>query len=413
MSAVIHFVNLSLAFINDNDTMNILNIPYFTGGLSHLLPLYVLHQRFLKNNTGVKNHFLVNSDSQKFLTMQGINCVPVDYVFEENMLVPGNFLRIKDYVLKKEKEAYDIVKPSLIIEDTSFFTPLIAEKNHIPRISIQRTGVFRSIDKRYRNGNHVHSLQKGSNIEKSASYTNLNDPEASALNDSDSYFLQQYAKPKAKVIPGIPTIERLPQNIENRESYFYSGPLIVMDKPSENLSNRLDEFLNSNKQRPVVFITTGTIDRTPIENFIRFFVKSNYAVITTCNCEVNEAYKQRVFYNKLLPLNHICGISDLVIHQCGSGMYHYPIMNKVPFLTIGTQCYDREDIALRLQELGVSGHIPHPDDNPDYWNIFLEMMSRFEKNTLTNYDMLERLRVEINETISNFEMEKVIQYSLG
>jgi hypothetical protein len=225
--------------------------------------------------------------------------------------------------------------------------------------------------------------------------------------------LQQYGKPKAKIIPGIATIECLPENIEDRESYFYSGPLLVMDKPSKDLSSRLDKFLNGNKQKPIVFITTGTIDRTPIEKFIEFFVKRNYAIITTCNCGINEVYKQEIFYNKLFPINYICGISNLVIHQCSSGMYHYPIMNKVPSLTIGTQCYDREDIALRLQELGVSGHIPHPDDNPYYWNIFLEMVNRFEKNSLINYDMLDRLEIEISETISNFKMEKVIEYALA
>lgn len=106
-------------------------------------------------------------------------------------------------------------------------------------------------------------------------------------------------------------------------------------------------------------------------------------------------------------------ISNLVIHQCGSGICHYPIMNRVPSLTIGTLCYDREDIAQRLQELGVSGHIPHPDDNADYWNIFLEMMNRFEKDTLIDYDMMDKLQTEIDDTMLNFQMEEVIQYALA
>jgi hypothetical protein len=394
--------------------MNILNIPYFAGGLSHLIPLYVLHHKYIRNNSEIKNKFLVNNSLQNLLKIQGVDCVSMNYFSEDDLLLNSNDnLKLKKYVLEKEKEAYEIVKPRLIIEDTSLSSPLIAEKNGIPRISIQRTGIFRSIDKRYRNSSHVHSLQKGSNIERSTFYTNLNNIETFIINDFDSYFFKQYAKPKVKIIPGIPTIERLPENIENRESYFYSGPLLVMDKPSKNLSNRLDKFLNINKHKSIVFITTGTIDRTPIEKFIEFFVKRNYAVITTCNCYINEMYKQDIFYNKLLPLNYICGISNLVIHQCGSGVYHYPIMNRVPSLTIGTQCYDREDIALRLQELGVSGHIPHPDDNPNYWNIFLEMVNRFEKNTIENYDIMDRLRIEINEIMSNFEMEKVIRYALA
>ncbi|SMP25629.1 hypothetical protein [Chryseobacterium profundimaris] len=394
--------------------MDILTIPYFAGGLSHLIPLYVLHHKYLKNKTGITNQFLVDNNLQPILKMQGIDCVSVDYTLEENLIVSDkNASSIKDHLKDVEKKAYETIKPSLIIEDTSFFTPLIAEKNNLPRISIQRTGIFRSIDKQYRNVKHVHSLEKGSNsLGNSRSFSDPFNPEPGIDKNSDLYFLQQYANPKAKIIPGIPSIEQLPENIKNRESYFYSGPLIVMDKPSKKLSLRLEEFLNNNKEKPVVFITTGTIDRTPIENFIEFFVQRNYAVITTCLCEINEKYNQEILYNKLLPLHYICGISNLVIHQCGSGMYHYPIMNRVPSFTISTQCYDREDIALRLQELGVSAHIPHPDDNPDYWNIFLEKVERFENKNLIDYKMMDHLQNEINETMANFNMEKVIEYAL-
>ena len=392
--------------------MNILNVPYFAGGLSHLIPLYVLHHRYLKNIIKIKNQFLVGNNLQYFLKMQGIQCVSMDYFSDDLPDISNDYLKTIEYVVQKERDAYEIAMPSLIIEDNSFSTPLIAEKNNIPRISIQRTGFFRVINEIHRNSKHVHSMQKGNSIKRTAFYSKMNNLGETIFNESDLYFLRQYSKPKVKIIPGISTIERLPENIENRESYFYSGPLLVMDKPSKNLSNRLDEFLKNNKQKPIVFITTGTIDRTPIENFIEFFVKRNYAVITTSDCKINEDYKQEILYNNLLPLNYICEISNLVIHQCGSGMYHYPIMNRVPSLTIGTLCYDREDIAQRLQELGVSGHIPHPDDNPHYWDIFLELVNKFEKNTLVDFDMMDSLRLEINETASNFKMQKVIQYAL-
>ncbi len=386
--------------------MNVLTIPYITGGLSHLIPLYVLQQKYIRCNNGVKNYFLVNSNSQRYLMRQAVQCVPINYVLDQSIITGNNNLSIYNAVVEMEMRAYDIVKPSFLVEDTACSTPLIAEKNHVPRISIQRTGMFRAIDKRYRNANHRHSLQSGS-VSNEFKVHNIG-----KCSNSDLYYLQQYPRPKAKIIPGIATIERLPENIEDTESYFYSGPLTVLDMPTKSLSDRLDEFLDNNRKKPIVFISTGTIDRTPTEEFIEFFVKRNYAVITTCNCEMNEAYKQNIFYNKLLPLHHICEISDLVIHQCGSGIYHYPIMNGVPCLTIGTQCYDREDIALRLQELGISGHIPHPDDNPNYWNIFLEMVNRFENNTLTNHDVMEKLQNEINDTMSNFEMGKVIKYTL-
>lgn len=390
--------------------MTILSVPYIFGGLSHFLPLYVLNQKIKKNNF-VQNYFLVNNSVQNFLKIQNISYVDTDYILDESLVIDKDASEINKRIMEMEQEASDLVKPSLIIEDTSFLTPLIAEKNNIPRISIQRTGLFRSIDPSLRNVKHTHSLQKGGFADHSE--FSLEGVQTSIFDISDSFYLKNYKESKVKIIPGIPSIECLPSDIKNRESYFYSGPLIVMDKPSINLTKRINEFLNVNNGKPIVFITTGTIDRTPIHNFIEFFVKRNYAVVTTCDHEINETYRQEIFYNKLLPLNYICGISNLVIHQCGSGMYHYPIMNRVASLTLGTKCYDREDIALRLQELGVSGHIPHPDDNADYWNIFLKMIDKFEENNLINYNMIDRLQDEITRTMSDFDMKKVIDYALA
>lgn len=390
--------------------MNILSVPYIFGGLSHFLPLYVLNHK-LKAINSIKNSFLVNNTIQNFLKIQNTRFVPIDYNFNENIIEDGKTDNLNRAIKEMEEEAFNIIKPSIVIEDTSFLTPLISEKNNVPRISIQRTGLFRSIDSSLRNGRHTHSLQKGFFIDKaefSSEYI-----QSSIFDISESSYLNRYKESKVKIIPGIPSIECLPDNINNRDSYFYSGPLIIMDKPSINLSKRIHEFLDVNKGKPVVFITTGTIDRTPIRKFIELFVKRNYAVITTCDHEINETYKQEVFYNRLLPLNYICGISNLVIHQCGSGMYHYPLMNRVASLTLGTQCYDREDIALRLQELGVSGHIPHPDDNEDYWNTFLKMLDKFERNELINYDMMEVLRNEITQTMNAFKMKEVIDYALA
>jgi UDP:flavonoid glycosyltransferase YjiC (YdhE family) len=388
--------------------MTILNIPYFTGGLSHILPLLALNNRL---NKSMESYFLVHSNLQGFLKSKGLNCVPINYFGNKTEYLDNSKQSI-EYVIKKEKEAYEKIRPSLIIEDCSFTSPLIAEKNNVPRISIQRTGFFRTIDKRYRNPDHLHSLQKGDFVELSLANSTKTASKLSQKTKFGKNNFRIYRNAKAKIIPGIPSIECLPDDIENKHSYFYSGPLIVKNLPSRNLLIRLGIFFEINKNKPIVFVTTGTIDKTPVEKYIEYLAKCNYAVITTNNCNINEEYKQNVFYNELLPLDYICKISDLVIHQCGSGMYHYPIMTKTPFLTIGTQCYDREDIAQRLQELGVSGHIPHPDDNPDYWNIFIELINQFEKNTLTDNIMMNRLKNEIDKTMANFRIEEVMKYAL-
>lgn len=387
-----------------------LTIPYITGGISHFLPLYVLHHKYLKDlsNYQIDNNFLVNKKLQYFLSSKKTNSLSIDYSISKDLIYSNNPTIIYNLIKKKEQQAVNIVKPSLIVEDTSIFSPLIAEKNNIPRISIQRTGIFRTIDKSKRNLSHHHSLENGSlNIDLK------NTPEFTNPNEADLTFLHKYLTPKVKLIPGIPSIERLPDNTKEKESYFYCGPLLIKDKVSEDLSLELTEFERLNNGKKIVFITTGTIDQTPIGRFIEFFVLNNYAVITTNDTKINNNYRESVFYKNLLPLNHICELVDLVVHQCGSGMYHYPILNKVSAMTIGTQCYDREDVALRLQELGVSGHIPHPNDDEHYWEVFLELFNKFENNTLTDFEILDKLKIEIEERMHNFNMEDVINYALS
>lgn len=374
--------------------MNILSIPYITGGLSHFLPLYVLNEK-LKQSYNYSNYFLVNQGIQKFLELKRIPFVPTNYSLENELIENFDIAKINERILEMELEAFNLIKPDIVIEDCSFITPLIAEKRDIPRISIQRTGIFRSIDEKYRNIAHVHSMQKG---------------ERDSGKKSGTEFLKSYANATAKIIPGIPSIECLPENIENKDSYFYSGPLIVNDKPSSLLLERLEEFLEINKGKSIVFITTGTIDRTPIKRYIEYFLSKNYAVITTSDCEIIGKYRKSVFYKKLLPLSYICQLSDLVVHQCGSGMYHYPIINKVPSITVGTRCYDREDVALRIQDLGVSGHVPHPDDNTRYWDIFIDLVERFENGLLVNKEMMNKLSLEIKNTTTNFNIRNVINY---
>jgi hypothetical protein len=40
--------------------------------------------------------------------MQGVNCVPIDYVFDENMIISTDPLRMNECVVEWKKLAYDI-----------------------------------------------------------------------------------------------------------------------------------------------------------------------------------------------------------------------------------------------------------------------------------------------------------------
>jgi hypothetical protein len=56
----------------------------------------------------------------------------------------------------------------------------------------------------------------------------------------------------------------------------------------------------------------------------------------------------------------------VVIHHCGCAAYHYPILHEKPWITLGTMRYDREDVALRLEALGLSTHLPAPEEDADF-----------------------------------------------
>jgi hypothetical protein len=65
-----------------------------------------------------------------------------------------------------------------------------------------------------------------------------------------------------------------------------------------------------------------------------------------------------------------------------------------------------EDIVLRLEDNWRFWSYPHPDDNPDY-GIFFSKWSRLQ-NTLINYDMIDRPRIEIKWNNVKFWNGKVM-----
>lgn len=396
--------------------ISILSIPALAGGASHLIPLFVLEKRYFNKMSDINNAFLVAEEKHNTLKELNVNVAPIDYKLEIKS-VNDDFSIHKENLSKMESQAYNLVQPNIILEDNSFNTPLIAEKNNIPRISIHRTGFFRSLPLEQRNSNHVHSLEKGMGDSKMSDASVFLDSTIgnplSEEHKNDTILLKNYLSSKTKLIPGIPSLEVLPENIEDRESYFYTGPLIMEDNPSDTLLDELKVFIQMNKNSKTVFITTGLIDTTSIDVYVNHLLNMGYAIISTINIIIDQNYQHQFFYNRFLPLNYVCSIVDLVIHQCGSGMYHYPILNEKPTLTIGTQCYDREDVAIRLEQLGVSKHIPHPNDDPNYLEIFKTHLRSFENNQLCDFKKLGELKDEIYETMLNFDMQEVINYTLN
>ncbi|WP_257669568.1 hypothetical protein [Parapedobacter tibetensis] len=391
--------------------MNILSIPSLVGGHSHLIPLFVFHQRYLRRLSYVNNFFLVGEQNKELLKASGINCVNLDYSVRSH----HSLEKLRREIFAAEQESFDLIKPSIVIEDNCFTSPLISEKNGVPRISVQRTGFFRSIDNRYRREHHIHSAEKDDKGNRASRLLDFFHDQ-SQLNDStpESKFLKQYLNAKTKIVPGIRSIEILPDSLSDDTSYFFAGPLTVKDNPSDLLIKNLEKFFEANRDRRKVFLTLGLIDNTPAEAYIDYLVEQEFCVITTVDYIVKKDHERpRVFQNKFLPLDIVSSSVDLIIHQCGSGIYHYPILNEKPAITLGTLCYDREDVAMVLQMKQVSKHVPHPKDNENHFEIFVECVDQFKNGRLCSLPMLLSLKREIHQTMLEFDIEEVIKHTLS
>lgn len=399
--------------------MNVLFVPM--GGRSHQIPLYVLYKRYFSQRPNTFCAFLMPAVDHKYFKVQNINVIDLDYQFPlsaDFSLSLENSLTL----FKKEREAICKFRPDLIIEDLSIGTAVLCKMFNIPRISIQRTGFFRSSNPLFRNPNHIHSMEKDITFSRvlnvlSFKKANTYDIQKIDLTDEEYYIpkvngLESFdiINSRAKIIPGISSLEKLP-DLKDKKSYFYSGPLNVKDNPSENFKKLFKEFCDQNKSRKKIFITLGIVEKQDVAEIVRYLLKKEYAIITTIPVEEKLRENGKIFFNPLLPLNLVCSEADLVIHQCGSGMYHYALLNTKPTITLGTQCYDREEIALELESLGVSAHTPSPLDDSEYFEKFKNNFEKFEKGNLCDFDKLEQIRDEILTTMLNFNIEKVINYT--
>lgn len=398
--------------------MKILFVP--VGGKSHVIPLYILYKRYFSNRKDITSTFMLPSQDHKIFKDQNINVLDFDYtipsVFDKSFK-----LKTLTALFKREEEIITSYCPDIIIESLGVQTAVICEKYEIPRISIQRTGLFRSSNPLTRDSNHIHSFEKHPVTGQKKKAMVFKEPDSQNIDlmdfTNEAYFLGQlignnnFVKAKTKLIPAISKIEKLP-HIQNAESYFYCGPLIAKDNPTKILKERLIEFFELNTNKEKVFVTTGLVEKQDISEIISFLLKKGYAVVSTVPYQNTTIKNSRLFFNSTLPLNLVCSSVDLVVHHCGSGMYHYPLLNMKPTITLGTQCYDREEVALQLEALGISAHTPAPQDDPHYLEVFKTHLERFEKGSLCDFDKLEKIRKEIIDTMLSFDVEKVIDYTL-
>lgn len=391
--------------------MKILFIPT-TGGVglvSHLIPLMSLEAKL--SHSDHDTAFLLPTEFHPLAKELKLNVVDMDHRAQDG--------------LRTEIVAYQKFKPDVVVDDASVYTYFVKQVAKKPRAAVQRTGMFPGAIPRSKT--HVHSMGQNVNMKEFEMVKNfgLRVPR---------HFEDLFAA-EMKIVPGIGEIEVLPQPLKNDPSYVFSGPLLLEDSQLEKVNkyyqqkkgtlilynpNHLNNFFDKNQKRFIVYFTFGNVARAkkPIFDAIRYLLDNEVAVITNINIgEVPEKQKELYLYSSFLPMHYVCSRVNLMIHHCGSGTYQYQILYQLPAITIGTGCWDREDVALRLQELEVSKHLPQPDQCEDFGLSFKNAFVSFFGSSGNLYNNARKKLFDLKEVsrrvMAAFNFREVLEQAVG
>jgi UDP:flavonoid glycosyltransferase YjiC (YdhE family) len=385
--------------------MRVLFIP-FAGVISHTIPLIAL-SRMLDNAT-FKTAFLLPRKKHQVATKLGLNIIDLDYA------------SISENSFRTELRAYGLFSPDVVIDDTNITTFFASSFAKAPRVTIQRTDTFPGgLDSPQRH-------QYGPNYNWKI------------MRPPDVMGIQQPRKPSElfnadyKIVPGVPSIEQLLPAQSDDPTYFFSGPLLLEDHMMEQVIDSsaradgarnaegnftaLESFFAEHAHRRRIYITFGTVAKAgpQILSCMRRLLRQRTAVVTSIEVEgLSAEERQYYFYAPYLPMNYVCRNVDLMVHQCGCGTYHYPIMHQLPMITIGTRHYGRDIVALRLQELGVSTHLGVAEERADFEEAFQEAVERYYESdgelAAETRRRMAALNEEISRTAAAFNLEAVLQ----
>lgn len=388
--------------------MKVLFIPMLEGGLSHLLPLLALNKMLA--NTAVETAFLVPKRQHTILRESGVNVLDIDH-----------------QGFRSEIPAYKKYGPDVVVDDASLTTAAATLFTGVARVAIQRTGMFPGDVPRNRKHGHSMAISTADLKKKWASLAFLGLPEPKVYSD---LFNAPY-----KIVPGIPSIEVLPAALRNDPTYFFSGPLVMNDflvndlssgnKTSVSLSDSrdftpLEKFFERNRDRKRVYVTFGTVAKPTqeVHDCLNFLMDNGIAVVSSIQLEnLDETRRELYYYAKYLPMHYVCKNVDVMVHHCGSGTYQYPLLHEVPSIIVGTQCHDRDDVGMRLDELGTSIYLPGPRENESFVSDFKHAVEQYFEESGSFMEEKKRnlaaLNREVERTVSDFNLEYVLQRAAG
>jgi hypothetical protein len=363
------------------------------GGVSHLIPLINLHRQLRRD---VESAFFLSEPMRKqhgtlLKAAFGLTILRADH----------------NYTISSELAAYSEFLPTVVVDDTDLATAYARQSQRVPRVTILRTGVFPNMSPT--NPQHSHSM--GHTAEQ--------------LPSVERYGFETYRRfgdffqAEAWIVPGIRSVEVVDETLKGHPRCYFSGPLILDDMDVVP-RQPLEEFFRRNGGRRRVYLTYGVMQArdapAAVVDGIRYMLERGIAVVSNVEAgrsSLLEAFPSTYFNAAYLPMHYVCSNVDLVFHHCGSGTYHYPLLHNRFSVTLGTQKYDREDVALELERLGVAKHIPSPLENPDFVHAFRACVDRYVIHA--DYDRaavqskLHVLREEILRTQAEFDFMRVLE----
>ena len=170
------------------------------------------------------------------------------------------------------------------------------------------------------------------------------------------------------VVPSIPEIDPLPARVADlypESTFVYTGPLLLrLGSPT---SESLQEWIASSRRdgAPVILVTLGTATGPKTYAALADCLEQSEFAVIMIVPEDDERHRleqrngPRFRAVGLIDLGDLAERVDLVVHHCGHGTLHTVLLAGKPSLTLPTGHYDREDNALRLEDLDCGRHLGH------------------------------------------------------
>jgi UDP:flavonoid glycosyltransferase YjiC (YdhE family) len=339
--------------------MRVLFVPYAGSPVTHLLPLVALASRLARGRD--EPLFLAPRTLHCALASLGLPVVDVDY-------------QQKD-AFRAEMRAYAECCPDVVVDDLSGTVLLSTTLTKRPRVTVRRSGDFPGAVAR--NRSHRYGLGTDSDVVKGYE-------SCAKLGIQPPRTLADVLRATMNVIPGIPAIEMLPPAVADDPTYVFAGPLLPDESASgaiigavrgrEADSGAVRAFLDANQHRRVVCLTLGTILRAGdyhVHDVVHRILDAGAAIVSSVDLPaVADSARGRCFHAPTIPLGLVASRADLMIHHCGNGTYQYAILHALPSICIGSGFYDRDNVAMRLADLGVAKYVPAPLEMPDFVERF-------------------------------------------